>query len=291
MDVNNGGTTSSSGGDGPQQGLSAPAQRDGYHRQGQGSRSSSGDDECDCGRGGCGPLLANNLAYFGAAVWFIAAVNVRFLPAAPFPVIGNALTSNYWLKNDDVSAIVPLSLWAIHYIRRFTEVLFVHKYTRRMPCGESIGASIYYWGFGFWIGYSANFYLGYYSPALWILIPGIILFIVGEVGNCAVHVTQRRMRVSRNRNPLLGSPQQRILPTGPLFRFVSCPNYTFEIVSWIGYALAVFTLPTALFLVASIITLVIYAYKKHKGYKEIFNGKDGNELYPPNRKALIPFIF
>jgi hypothetical protein len=51
------------------------------------------------------------------------------------------------------------------------------------------------------------------------------------------------------------------------------------------------TLAAVVFLAASATTLFIYAYKKHKAYLMEFDGLAGRDLYPRNRKALIPFIF
>jgi len=36
---------------------------------------------------------------------------------------------------------------------------------------------------------------------------------------------------------------------------------------------------------------VTYSLKKHKAYQQEFDGLAGRELFPKNRKALIPFIF
>lgn len=265
------------------------------HNTSEARPDNSRTGQCSCNQGGCGPLLANNLAYFGATATFMFAVNIAALPKVPFPVIGNGLPESMWLDIGDVSIVVPLLLWSIHFFRRFTEVLFVHRYTRTMPYGESIGASVYYWGFGFWIGYSANYNLEYSSPTWSILIPGIVLFTIGEIGNCLAHVMLAQLRgdafrLCRSTSNLL-VPSRRIMPNTWLFKLVSCPNYTFEIITWLGYGLAVFTLPAALFFISSVITLLIYGYKKHKAYKVYFDGNDGRPLYPPRRKALIPFIF
>ena len=260
-------------------------------RRGQRGASSSRAKGCSCNRSGCGPVLASGLAYFGAALMFLFSVNFASLPKAPFPVIGNALPSTYWLQSDE-AILIPMIAWGLHYLRRFGEVLFVHDYRRSMPWGVSVGASVYYWGFGFWIGYSANFKLGYLTPTWQFLVPGMILFVIGEVGNCAVHLAQRQLRKRPGSQSVLSSSgSQHVIPTGVLFKYVSCPNYTFEIISWIGFGFMTFTLPAALFLIASVITLVIYAHKKQKAYKMEFDGKEGRPLYPPKRKALIPFIF
>ena len=246
---------------------------------------------CGCTGNGCGRVLVWSLAYFGAAQMFLLGVNVGFLPKAPFPVIGNVLPLRFVLLSDE-AILIPMIAWGLHYLRRFGEVLFLDDYRQSMPWGVSVGASVYYWGFGFWIGYSANFKLGYLTPTWQFLVPGMILFVIGEVGSCAVHLAQRQLRKRPGSQSVLSSSgSQHVMPTGVLFKYVSCPNYTFEIISWIGFGFMTFTLPAALFLLTSLTVMLIIANRKHKAYKAEFDGKEGRPLYPEKRKAIIPFIF
>ncbi len=45
-----------------------------------------------------------------------------------------------------------------------------------------------------------------------------------------------------------------------------------------------------LFLVVSAAQMTDWALKKHARYHKEFNGENGTEKYPANRKAIIPFI-
>ena len=230
------------------------------------------------------PRLPCALAYFLACVSFMLGMNIRSLPVQPFNY-GNLLPVKMptdWLDG----VIVLMVLWNVHFVRRFTEVLLVHVYHRKMPVYEVIGAQIYYTFFGLWIGWSMNYYFGYDSPPLYLLVPGITLFLIGQVGNCVSHVMLRRLRTTSSR-----PGQGNLLPKGILFKYVTCPHYLFEIITWMGYSLAAFTFPLFLFLIATFVTLLFRSRKRHLALKQQFDGKDGRERYPPGRKALIPFIF
>jgi very-long-chain enoyl-CoA reductase len=72
---------------------------------------------------------------------------------------------------------------------------------------------------------------------------------------------------------------------------VSCPHYFFEIVSWIGFAIAIQTIGSLAFLAASAGVLVTWARKRHRAYLAEFDGREGRELYPKDRKALVPFVY
>lgn len=72
------------------------------------------------------------------------------------------------------------------------------------------------------------------------------------------------------------------IPTGGLFRFVSCPNYLGEIVEWCGWALATWTYAGALFAIFTLANLAPRAIAHHRWYRERFPD------YPNERKALVP---
>ena len=259
------------------------------------SMADGGESGLLCSRGvpvsGFPPVLVNGLAYVSALCTYFVAANIHILPILPYPLIGCLLPWNLqvgWLG----AIIILMAMWGCHFARRFWEVMLVHDYQRTMPVCESIGAVLYYGLFGFIIGWSMNRFDGYQAPHTSLVALGLMLFIGGQMGNCQAHLALKAMRISQTQYPTASEPVNgRSLPKGMLFNYVSCPHYLFEIITWIGYALCCFTLASFLFLTTSTITLFIYAYRRHKRYVEEFDGKEGRELYPPNRKALIPFIF
>lgn len=243
----------------------------------------------------CSPVPINSAAYFGAAITFFLFAYLSVLPQAPLPFGGNLLQNVGGLQNGwDKGYILISVMWGFHYVRRFFEVLLVHRYGRTMPMFESVGAWIYYWVFGVWNGWAVNEALGFRTPPVPMFAIGVTFFIIGEIGNTAAHMSLRSLRTRPclpEEEIITTTGSRHVIPSGFLFQFISCPHYLFEIISWIGFGLAAFTLPSLLLLSATVITLVIYSRRRHMAYKEEFDGKDGRPLYPTRRKALIPFLF
>ena len=73
-------------------------------------------------------------------------------------------------------------------------------------------------------------------------------------------------------------------PFGGLYRWVSCPNYLGEILEWSGWALATWSWPGLAFAVFTFANLAPRALSTHRWYRETFAD------YPPERKALVPFV-
>lgn len=75
------------------------------------------------------------------------------------------------------------------------------------------------------------------------------------------------------------------IPQGGLYRWISCPNYLGEIVEWVGWAIATWSLPGLLFAVWTAANLIPRARAHHIWYHEQFNN------YPVERRALIPGLW
>ncbi len=74
------------------------------------------------------------------------------------------------------------------------------------------------------------------------------------------------------------------IPTGGLYRFISCPNYFGEIVEWTGFAIASWSLSGLAFAFYTFANLAPRALSHHRWYREKF------AEYPAERKALVPFV-
>jgi len=74
------------------------------------------------------------------------------------------------------------------------------------------------------------------------------------------------------------------IPQGGFYRRLSSPNYFSEIVEWIGFALAAWTVPAWVFAWFTATNLVPRAFSNHRWYQEHFSE------YPKKRRAIIPFI-
>jgi very-long-chain enoyl-CoA reductase len=82
-----------------------------------------------------------------------------------------------------------------------------------------------------------------------------------------------------------------VIPRGFLFERVSCPHYGFEILTWVGFALLAGTWASRAFLLVGAGILASWARTRHVAYLRDFDGREGRELYPQERRALIPGLF
>lgn len=173
--------------------------------------------------------------------------------------------------------LVLLALWQVHFLHRSL------LYPLRMREGRGVPALVVLLGVVFhvvnafvnarWV--SAGAY-----PASWLLGPrflaGASLFAAG----LALNVWSDR-RLRRLRGP--GDSAYRV-PRGGAFEWVSCPNYLGEIVEWVGWAIATWSLAGLAFAAFTAANLVPRALAHHEWYRERFAD------YPPGRRALVPFL-
>ncbi|KAH3773590.1 very-long-chain enoyl-CoA reductase-like [Dreissena polymorpha] len=174
--------------------------------------------------------------------------------------------------------------WSAHYAKRLLETVFVHHFSHAtMPIMNIFRNSAYYWGFASLVAYFVNHPL-YTSPSFGDLqvYAGLGMFTIAELGNLSIHLAFSSMRPK-------GSTVRKIpYPTGnpftSLFNLVSCPNYTYEALAWIGFSVMTQCLPAALFAVCGFYQMTVWAIGKHKNYKREFSN------YPRGRKSIVPFL-
>lgn len=185
-----------------------------------------------------------------------------------------------WAKEVQFSALIA---WSFHYAKREIETLFVHRFSNAtMPFSNLFKNCGYYWGFAAYVAYFVNHPL-YTPPTEDLVYSGMCLFYLMEMGNLSSHITLRMLRPP-------GTKIRRI-PHGGLFECVTCPNYFYEIMAWVGFNLMTKTVAGFLFMGAGALQMFLWAQKKHKNYKKEFDGKDGRELYPKSRKVIVPFLY
>ncbi|NWZ96547.1 TECR reductase, partial [Nesospiza acunhae] len=148
------------------------------------------------------------------------------------------------------------------------------------PCPQNC---TYYWGFAAWMAYYINHPL--YTP------PGECHLSLSPVPvtvtcHCHCHLS---LSLSLSLSPLHQPPATRKIPyptRNPftwLFLLVSCPNYTYEVGSWIGFTIMTQCLPVALFSLVGFVQMAIWAQGKHRSYLREFRD------YPPLRSPIVPF--
>jgi protein-S-isoprenylcysteine O-methyltransferase Ste14 len=183
------------------------------------------------------------------------------------------------IKN--IVAIVFLLIWMIHYMQRtFVYPFLMRTRNKTFPISIILFSILFNCLNGYLNGrYLFNFSQPY--PASWFkdarFITGALIFIAGYAINIYSDSKLRQLRKP-------GEFSYKI-PYGGFFRYISSPNYFGEIIEWIGWAVATWSLPGLAFAVFTIANLMPRALSNHKWYLENFPD------YPKDRKALIPFIY
>lgn len=175
-----------------------------------------------------------------------------------------------------------LVLWAIviHFTKRLLEVLFLHTYSGKMSLSTIIAIITGYCAtvgtFHYEVNIRTHSYFLEENSILISSILGIILFFAGEIVNLYHHFLLRKLRTSDSLSYQI--------PQGGLFKYINCPHYLAEIVSWIG--IAILSKYIISFGVISIISayLIARSFNTTKWYKNHFPN------YPLERKSIIPYL-
>ncbi len=212
-----------------------------------------------------GPVIDNRLG------WIIMEAPSLFIFCLVF-IMGTA-------TKDPVKWIF-FALWTGHYINR----VFIYPFRTRTR-NKKIPLLIVVFAifFNFANAILNAYWLGYISPAYglsWLADPrfilGMALFIAGVVINH--NADNNLLRLRKN------SSNGYFIPKGGLFKYISCPNFFGEMIEWTGFALMVWSLPAFSFALWTWVNLMPRALDHHKWYKSHFDD------YPPERKAVIPFV-
>ena len=176
--------------------------------------------------------------------------------------------------------LVFFAMWQLHYINRtFVFPFLLRGSDKRMPVVVALMAILFNLLNAtinaHWIGE-----FGRYSNA-WLTDPrfivGALLFLVGFMGNIHADSLLRALRKP-------GESGYKI-PQGGLYRWISCPNYFFEILEWTGWAIATWSTAGLAFAIYTAANLAPRAASHHRWYQERF------EDYPKDRKALVPLVW
>jgi steroid 5-alpha-reductase/3-oxo-5-alpha-steroid 4-dehydrogenase 1 len=177
--------------------------------------------------------------------------------------------------------IAFLLMWQAHYVyRAFIYPLAVRRDRGQMPI-VVVALGIVFNVINTYLNGRHLYHFSEGYPNSWLqdprLVTGACVFVAGFL------INQRADHALRDlREP--GSSQYEI-PHGGLYRWISCPNYLGEIVEWIGWAIATWSLPGVAFAVWTIANLVPRARSHHRWYQHKFLN------YPEGRKALVPGIW
>jgi protein-S-isoprenylcysteine O-methyltransferase Ste14 len=217
-------------------------------------------------REGWGPAIDNRLG------WVVMEAPAPLVFALCF-VLGEVReTSTAW---------VFLLMWEGHYLHR----AFVYPFTLQ-TAGKQMPVVVAGLGFVFNLlnAYLNGWYLfslsgGY--PAQWLADPrfvvGLAMFLSGYTLNRQADRTLRDLRQP--------GESEYAIPRGGFYRWVSCPNYLGEILEWVGWAIATWSLAGLAFAVWTAANLAPRARSHHRWYHQSFAD------YPCERKALFPRLW
>ena len=216
-------------------------------------------------RKGWGPVMPNRLGWVMMEMPSLILFGVFFW--------GGPNIQNY------ISVIFFL-LYTIHYTNRSLVFPFrTHTANKKIPLIVTILAV----AFNLINGSLNGYYFGAIStgyPLDWVydirFILGGIFFVAGMV----INIISDNILLSLRKSSSNGYA----IPSGGLFRYVSCPNFFGEIVEWAGFALMTWSPAALAFAIWTAVNLIPRALDHHKWYRDRF------EEYPESRKAVIPFI-
>jgi len=175
--------------------------------------------------------------------------------------------------------LVLLGLWQVHYVHRtFIFPFRLRKSEKRFPLSVAFLAILFNTVNAYvnarWISH-----FGVYAPE-WFADPRFVvgtgLFLVGEAINHHADWVLLHLRAP-------GETGYKI-PTGGLYRWITCPNYFGELVAWTGWAIAAWSVAGVSFAVFTAANLVPRAFQNHAWYREKFDD------YPKERKVIVPFL-
>jgi 3-oxo-5-alpha-steroid 4-dehydrogenase 1 len=216
-------------------------------------------------RKGWGPMLDNRLGWF-------------FMESPAVLVFGGIIIFYAELS---LTVVCLSALWQLHYCHRVFIYPWTLKKDKKMPWLILIMALLFNTTNAYLNAWSIAFQPDQYSE-LWLTSPqfliGVALFFSGMALNKVSDKQLARLSIAKSTS---GGYQ---IPYGFAYRWVSCPNYLGEILQWIGWAIATWSLAGWVFAVWTMANLVPRAVAHHRWYRETFAD------YPADRRALIPYL-
>lgn len=198
----------------------------------------------------------------------------------------------FYFQGQNRFELVPmifLGIWCMHYANRG----FIFPMLMRVAKGAQGSFSIMIVAAGWLVttlhGYLNAVFISELSEHLtldWLTDPrfiiGIAIYLTGFILNLHSDAIIRNLR---SKEEVARGDKVYRIPQGGLFKYVSSPSYFTELLSFLGFAIATWSLGAVFVLLVSAANLIPRAFQLQKWYKEKF----GDE-YPAERKVLIPFI-
>ncbi|KAJ5627364.1 hypothetical protein N7528_004791 [Penicillium herquei] len=182
----------------------------------------------------------------------------------------------------DIQLLV-CGLLSLHFLKREYETIFVHRFSNAtMPARNIFKNSAHYWALaGFNIAYwvfRPDSAAASSSPNAILTYAGLALFVFSELANLNAHYILRDLR-----RP---GTTERGIPSGFGFSLVTCPNYMFEILAWLGiFLVSQLNLSVLIFTLVGGVQMWSWAWKKEKRYR-----RDFGEKYKKKKTVLLAYI-
>ena len=171
------------------------------------------------------------------------------------------------------------AMFVAHFLKREVETMFVHKFSAStMPAFNIVRNSAFYWAFA---GFLCA--LSIYRPTSLaatadqpiVDIVGSLIFLFGEICNGAVHWYLSSLRPA-------GSTERKI-PSGYGFSLVTCPNYMYEVISWLGAIIVSRDWSVVVFISVGMMYMFDWGKGKERAYRKEFPDK-----YKKKRYVMLP---
>lgn len=213
-----------------------------------------------------GPSLPSRFA------WFVQESPSFFVPL--FMILNSDMRFSI-----DWRCRITASAFLVHYVHR----ALVYPWTkpssaRRVPLVVALMAYVFCCINGYIQGYTWLYACNDHTlrPISWTV--GMMLWLMGAAIN--IHSDYLLAELRGQKGPGYH------MPTGGLYNYVSCPNFTGEIMEWLGYAIALNHSAAFAFALFTFANIAPRGVQHHQFYLEKF-GRN----YPEQRKAVIPFVW
>ena len=214
-------------------------------------------------RPGWGPLIPARVAWLvmeSPALWWVGAL-----------VLAGDLTG---------PAVLLAVAWFLHYGYRVLIYPFrLRRRARPLPLSIAAMAFVFQLVSGILVASRLAAPWGGYPSSWWSdprLAIGIGIMVIGS------WINHRSDAILRAINP--DAQNEYGVPRGFLYERVSCPNYLGEIIEWIGFAVAGWSLAGVAFATWTCANLLPRALAHHRWYQSRF------EDYPAHRRAIVPGV-
>jgi 3-oxo-5-alpha-steroid 4-dehydrogenase 1 len=191
---------------------------------------------------------------------------------------------------------VLLGFFCAHYVHR--SIIYPFRMRNKVNAPMPLSVMLLAFGFCFWNGTQQALSLcmvNAYDDA-WLCDPRFIVgMLLAVLGMCInVHSDsillglslRNKVNMVTTRSTNKPTKKKYVIPTGGMFEYVSAANYSGEILEWFGFALACWSLPALAFALYTLSNIGPRGYNHHQWYLKTFG-----RSYPPNRKAVIPFVW